>query len=255
MQLMLRSNRRVSLTPAGAAFLAEAKTLLRMADDAVQRTRRVNSGELGELKIGCTALALYTVIPSMITTFQQQMPNIGIKLLQMDTAIQETALRKGEIQVGILHPPIDDPIFTTAEVIQLPFEVVLRSDHPLAEKRTISMASLSGEPFVMWPRDATPRIFDLFVDYCEKAGFTPNIVQQLSPATSIIGMVASGIGVSLLIQPYQQLAIDNVVFRKLRGTPLNLTISAAYRSDDTSAIVTKFIEIAHRSRNPTANNL
>jgi DNA-binding transcriptional LysR family regulator len=169
-QLLERTKRRVQLTAAGQAFLEDARNIIHQVEQAIERSQRVAKGEIGQLRIGFTILALHSVLPPMLATFQNRYPDVKLILHEMTTQAQLEALRHQQIDVGFLHPPILHPPISNSptkeqdlELLEIktePMIVALPSQHPLAQRKRLTMRSLSPYPLIIHPRHEGPVLYD-----------------------------------------------------------------------------------------------
>ena len=245
-QLLHRNRRHVSLTRAGEILLEEARVLLAQADRAVQRVRRTDRGELGELVIGVTQPALFIVYPEILRAFRERLPEVGVVTAELSASEQEAALRAGRIHAGIVHPPLDDPSIACTPIARVAFDVVMSDRNPLASKKNLSLADLAGERFVMFPRRVAPHLYDEILALCRDAGFTPEVVAETGPAQSIIAYAAAELGVGFIASSYQQAHRPGVIYRALVGPRPQMTLGVLYHDDDASPAVRTFIEVACR---------
>src|SRR5262245_42317560 len=98
--LFVRTSRSVSLTPAGPAFLPQARRLLADLDRAIVECRAVAAGGVGHLRIGSIGAGLNSVTPDLVRALRDGVPGLAIQVSQMDTPAQLAALRAGEIDLG-----------------------------------------------------------------------------------------------------------------------------------------------------------
>jgi DNA-binding transcriptional LysR family regulator len=122
--------------------------------------------------------------------------------------------------------------------------VAVAHDHRLARRGTITYADLEGEPFVLWPRATAPETFDDVIQACRAAGFSPRVVQEATSAYTILGLVAAGVGVSVLASSYAARSGDDTVFVPI--TDSRTTLYLAWRGDDPSAARDNLIAVARR---------
>lgn len=243
-QLVSRSRRHVALTRAGEAFSMEARKILRSMDEAVRLARDVEGGTIGQLVIGATSPALFIILPEIIRRYREAMPGIRLSVRTITTAEQEDALRRGDVDVGLLHPPLDDPALPCAEILTTPFDVVMFEGNPLARRREIRLRDLARERFILFPRQVGPRLYDQIISMCQNEGFSPNDIIEAAPAQSIIGMAACGIGVGFVASGLQHFNRPHAVFRRLASPAPFLTISVATKEGAAAKPVTRFLDLA-----------
>jgi len=243
-QLAIRSKRAVALTPAGEAFLVEARKIVRQMDLAGSIARRTDSGEIGRIAVGVTGPALYVVFPEVAQAFRASNPEVGLVVHEMTTSQQEEALRDNDIQLGILHPPIEVDDVACDVIANPAFVLAFPEHHPLAERPSVRMSELAQEPLVLFPRVIAPQLYDTIIALCQSEGFSPRITLEAHPAQSIIAMVASGLGIGFIASPVQQLPRPGVVYRPISGPRPYMNIGVAYRSDAMSPAASIFVQIA-----------
>ncbi|AKA27069.1 LysR family transcriptional regulator [Pseudomonas chlororaphis] len=248
-RLFERTNRRVELSEAGRLFLDEARQVLAQVDKAADVARRAQRGELGELKIGFTSSAPFnSSIPQAIFAFRQRFPEVRLKLREMSSTQVAEALLDESIQVGIMRPlPLPDSL-SVVELLREPLVVVLGSKHPLVagSEAGLQLATLAHEPFVFFPRSYGSGLYAQLLTLARDVGFTPHFAQEAGEAMTIIGLVAAGLGVSVLPASYQRMRIDGVVYRPLLDPEAVSAVWLAQRTDQRSPMARAFVELLTR---------
>src|SRR3954471_458425 len=147
--LFTRSRRRVELTPEGARFLEEARRIAGQLERAVSELRAIGSGERGRLRIGFVSLADFGVLPGLLKSYKAAQPGITLALREMLSPDQAAALASGELDFGLLLPPVAGAARLEHVVVQRErFVVALSARHRLGRGRgRISLRELAGEPF------------------------------------------------------------------------------------------------------------
>jgi DNA-binding transcriptional LysR family regulator len=243
-ELVQRTKRRVALTRAGEAFLIECRKIVANMDHAVHLVREVDRGLSGQIVVGATAPALYIGLPAMIKRYKDLMPGIQVLVRECTTTIQESALRSGEIDVSICHPPLEDATLACIEIARMPFDVVMSDANPLATRDRLYLRDLAGESFIVFARAIAPNMYDIVIAMCREAGFSPKVILEASPAQSIVGMAACGVGIGLIASQMQHFPHPMAVFRSLTGTAPMLTLGAAHRGGTPPIAVQRFVEVA-----------
>ena len=108
-RLFRRTKRRVELTPAGSAFLTEARQTLAQAERTVRAAQRAERGEQGELAVGYVTSATYGPLPDVIRRFRQRFPDVELRLQNLRSVEQRQALVDRRIDVGFVRLPVTDP--------------------------------------------------------------------------------------------------------------------------------------------------
>jgi len=249
-RLFERTNRRVALSAVGRLFLPEARQVLVQLEQAVDVARRAQRGELGELKVGFTASAPFTsTIPRAIRAFRQACPDVHLDLRELSSRGVAEAVHEGRLQVGMLRPlaPLPEEL-VALELFAEPLVAVLPVDHPLAGGREVGvrLAVLGEEPFVFFPRTFGTGLYDQLLGLARAAGFSPRIVQEASEAMTLIGLVATGLGVTVLPASFSRMRIDGVVYRTLLDPGASTAVWLVRRRDEASPLVRRFAELIER---------
>ncbi len=244
-QLLHRTKRVVQLTEPGRIFLTDAMRLLAQTDAAIATVQRAAQGEIGKLAIGYTGPALYTVLPEIVRTFRDRYPDVELTLREICTPDQEAALLADAIQIGFLHPPIDTPL-KLQEVLQESMVVALPEHHPLAAQITVSIKDLAQEPFILFPRSVGPYLYSRILSLCAEAGFSPKVVQEVTPQPTMIGLVAAGIGIAFVSASLQSIHRPGVVYRELQEEAPSLRLAIAWQEEVRSATLQNFLEVVNK---------
>jgi DNA-binding transcriptional LysR family regulator len=246
-QLLIRNRRRVELTPAGEAFLHDARAILSELDGAVSTARRIASGQAGRLRINFVGSALLSIIPAAVQAFRRDRPGVEVEMRERATAEQLRALRAGTIDLGFVRPPVEDLDGLWPElVLREPTVAALPADHPLTRVRRLSIAGLAGEPLVLFPRSQAAGFHDLLIATLAASGQTPRVVQYAPEMTTIVGLVAAGLGVSLVPASVERLALGGVSYRAVPGAPVSELMAVSRQSSDEAPLVGAFIEKARK---------
>jgi DNA-binding transcriptional LysR family regulator len=242
--LLVRTRRRVELTPAGAAFLRDARTVLGELEGAVATARRIDAGQSGRLRINFVGSALFSIVPRMVERFRRSRPGVEIELHERATLEQLRAVRAGMADVGLVRPPIERDVGLRIETVLRERTVAaLPTAHALAALRRVPLRRLAAEPLVLFPREQAPGFHDLLIDSLAGADSVPRVIQYAPEMLTIIGLVAAGTGVSLVPESVQRLALDGVTYRPVSGAPRSELV-AITRADDDTSLVRAFISEA-----------
>ena len=242
--LFTRVGRTARLTVAGEVFLDHARRLLEAAEAAAIAARRAAEGITGRLVVGFVSPATYSVLPTTFRNFRQAAPDVLLELRQLSSGAQAEALRTREIDVGILHPPVEGaPLFGLRVVVDQPFVAALPSGHPLAGERSILPGALAGEPFVIFPRRTGPGLYDRILTLCQASGFSPRVVQEAEQMQTIVSLVAAEVGVALVPASISRSLRDGVEYLELQGTDVRATLAACWRLDTENPVVQTFLDL------------
>jgi DNA-binding transcriptional LysR family regulator len=231
------------LTEAGKVFLAAVKEMPLIAERATAAARRAARGETGSLRVGFTASATFNVVvPSTIRAFRRAYPDIDLTLEEANTAPLITRLRDGTLDAAYLRPgaPGTDEL-QVRQLSEEPMVVALPKRHRAAAFEQIDLALLKDDPFLLFPRETAPTLYDTVVGACRKAGFEPIIGQFVPHMASIVNLVAAELGVSIVPASMMQVRVTGIVYRQTAGPSPTTQLALAYRRGETSPVLRNFI--------------
>ena len=242
-QLLERSNRGVSLTPAGMVFFEETRAVLARLEHAKKETLRANRSDIGMLSIGFVSIADYGILPPALKTFRSNYPLVEVQLHELTTDAQIRELRAARLDLGIGLGPVDEP--------DLEFELVLReelvlaapSGHPAAKgDGALDLRALSKENFIVPPREIAPGLYDLIISYCRSFGFAPRITQHARQMQTVISLVSCGMGFALVPSSLRNLKRTGVRYRQLRGKAASIELGILRLRNSDTPLKDRFAE-------------
>lgn len=245
-KLFDRKKRPLQLTRAGQTLLEEAYVTLAQLDQAVHKTQRIYRGELGYLTVGFTSSIANSVLPEILHTFRAQYPAVNLLLIEESSGSQLQGLRdrRTDIIFAYQYQEIaETQDLSMIALLQEPLVVVLPANHPLASQSTVSLAALTEEPFVMPLHQVVSGLSSQIYHLCSQAGFIPKVAQEAIFMVTILGLVAGGLGVSLLPASVQSLQRQGVVYRPIQEQTPATQLTALWRSANTSAALRNFLTV------------
>jgi DNA-binding transcriptional LysR family regulator len=169
---------------------------------------------------------------------------VRLLLSELSTADQQKALDNGAIEVGFLREPIEGGALTCKTILREPFMVVLPPRHPLtARPDEIDLAEVAAEPFVHFPREVAPTLYDQVMEICRGAGFTPLVTQVASEWLTIVGLVEAGLGVSVVPSSFRKLGWGGVQYRPLSNVKKLTSIALCYKAESLSSQGEGFVRL------------
>ena len=231
------------LTEAGKAFLTAVKEMPLIAERATAAARRAARGETGSLRVGFTASATFNVVvPSTIRAFRRAYPDIDLTLEEANTAPLITRLREGTLDTAFLRPgAAGTDELQVRRLSEEPMVVALPKRHHAAAFEQIDLSLLKDDPFLLFPRETAPTLYDTVVDACRKAGFEPIIGQLVPHVASIVNLVAAELGVSIVPASMMQVRVTGIAYRQIAGQSPMTQLALAYRRGETSPVLRNFI--------------
>jgi DNA-binding transcriptional LysR family regulator len=238
-ELFHRTSRRVELSDAGRAFLVEVRLTLAQAERAVDAARDAASGKTGHLRVGFVGSAADGPLPQMVGDFRQSLPGVSLTLSELSVDEQLEALSRGQLDLGFVRGPAEEKGLKFAQVFHEPLVAAVPEGHRLARRKQLTGGNLRDEPLVLLAREEVPGLFDQVIAICQQHGFSPAVEQQATSIQAVLGLVAAGLGVSLLPKSVESLRRTGVRFVPLRGS--RTTLEVAWREDDRSPVLASFL--------------
>jgi DNA-binding transcriptional LysR family regulator len=246
-QLFVRTQRKVQLTEAGERLRDHARTILDRVEFCEQDLKAVAAGKAGQLRVGFTAASsLLSPFPALIHSFRLRYPEIDVTLREASTLEQIGLLQSRDLDVGVIRRP-QRPMTAGISIRKLRTDnlvVAMHAAHPLTERDPIHIADLSGERFIFFPRKMGVGIYDQFIALCSRRGFMPNVVQEAQSATTIIGLVAAGLGIAIVPSGLSYIRIPNVAFKDLADQDAQTDLLLASRAGEENPRVAHLVHLA-----------
>ncbi|SDC26813.1 DNA-binding transcriptional regulator, LysR family [Mycolicibacterium neoaurum] len=256
-QLIDRTTRTVTLTPAGVAFLPDARRILQLAESAALTVKRVPAGDLGTVVVGFTAASAHAVLPRLLDRTREKLPDVKLELREMVSSVQLEALMSGDIDLGMARPPLKRPGIVSRPLLHEQLVAALPAGHPLVgQARQLTLNDLDGEDVVMYSPVEARYFNELLISTFTIAGATPRYVQFVTQVHTMLVLVRSGIGIALVPASAATLHPEGVVFRTIgafRERPVEL--DACWRQDSTNPALLRLLRDVLPAREWTTDDL
>ena len=217
-ELFERTTRRVDLTAAGTAYLARARSILREVDDAAEEARLVAAGRLGRLTIGCVGSVTYSLLPRLARGLATGLPGVEVSFRgEMLVPDQVAALAAGEIDLALLRTPVRDPALAVRPLRRDRLVLAVPADHAIAGRRRVGVRALRDVDLIVHSGRRAAVMFDRVVGLCRDAGFEPRIRHEVAETSTLVTLVAGGLGVAVVPEPVGELTLDGVRYVPLTG--------------------------------------
>ncbi|MDP2012555.1 MAG: LysR substrate-binding domain-containing protein [Phenylobacterium sp.] len=242
--LFHRERRRLRLTAEGWRFLDQARALLAHAAGVEQQAKAAGRGEGGRLSLGFVEGAVHAgVLGRALRRFRHERPGVGIELRAMRSGDQVQALREGALDVAHVYtPPAESAGLRIALVAEEPYRLAIPADHRLAADTHLVEARLDGEAFIALPEQGNPQARAEWIAACRASGFAPDVRIEAVEPTTILGLVAAGVGLAMVQESLAGAAPAGVVMRPLPTFPLRMRVFAVV-SESASAAARAYFEL------------
>ena len=242
-----RTTRRVDLTVAGQAYLERARAILTSVEDAAEQARQISAGAVGHLTIGCVGSATYSLLPALSRRLTAELPGVEFSFRgELLVPAQAEALRTGEIDVAILRPPITDAALTARTLRTERLVVALPVDHPLATRQHLAVADLRDTDLIIHAADRRSAMYDIVLRLCHDAGFEPRVRHQVGETSTLVTLVAGGLGVAVVPEPVTAHTLDGVTYVPLTDRAATVDLAVAHRTDRREPHLLRTVETIER---------
>lgn len=196
-QLFEREGRNVKLLPIGKIFLIHAKEAMKAIDYAKKQMDEYIDPERGSIKIGFPTSLASSLLPRVLSEFKSTYPNIHFHLRQGSYNFLIDAVKDRELDIAFIGPVLtEDPNVNGDVLFQEKLHLLTPNNHRLSKRKSIYLTELKDEDFVLFPKGY---IFErLVIDACNSVGFHPHVTTEGEDLDAIKGMVAAGIGITIL---------------------------------------------------------
>lgn len=243
-QLFDRSATGVALTKNGAVFLTEARRQLDLWSGLSATAGRIKRGSFERLRVGVTPIGLLSQVPEIIQAWSRRFPEVHIDLVDAVSNELERQVAQGVLDIAFVHPPLAEPTNAQRTLFEVPLVAVLRSDHAQARNTSTSLVDLGDDTFIVVRRSIGPAAYDRIITACMAAGFSPRIGHEVTTSLALIGLVAAGAGVGLVIEPLTCVQRPGVAYVPLDPSSLSLSFAISWRDPAFERLADEWAAIA-----------
>jgi DNA-binding transcriptional LysR family regulator len=261
--LVDRTSRGAHLTDAGRALVAHAEAVLASMSAAEAELEAIAGVRGGRVRLASFPTAGASIVPPAVACFTERHPEVELSLIEAEPELSAGMLRAAELEVALVfeYRSLAQPEFARLyEGIELehllddPMYLALPRDHPAARKPRVRLGDLADEVWIQ--NDATGPCGRLHLAACNAAGFDPRVAFQSEDYNVVQGLIAAGVGISLLPALALVNVREDIVIRSLgRSAPSRrvavATAAGRYRSPATEAMLGILHEVADELALPT----
>ena len=253
--LFERSQQRIRLTTDGRTFLEETRAFLTHANRLESMARRLGRGDEGGLCIGYLENAMHSgVLPAALRTLREGRPDVHIALYSYHSAEQLTGLRQRSLDLALVSEPpaADDPELESTQVLDDPMLLAIPEGHPLARAEHFKPADLAAQKWIGVMHKESALRHDHFIAACAKAGFTPDIAMEATEPLTALGLVAAGLGMTMVQQSLRHQAPAGVVLRELSWFSFRSALWAVWHRVNLRPLVEHFRTVLLQTGAPSS---
>ncbi len=241
----------VRLTDAGELLVGHADAVLGRLEDAEAELNELLGMESGRLRMSSLTSAAATIMPLAIAEFRQRLPGVELSVSMVDPPGLLPLLRTGELDIALGndsgHAALAD--IESVHLFDEPMLIALPTEHPLAHRKTLALADLAEERWMLGTTTSCPDA-GRFIRACHRTGFEPRIAFHNDDYTAILGFVAAGVGVAPIPEMVVRNPPGNVSICALGPDTLTRSIVASmpagYRPRPATAMIAILQQVSER---------
>lgn len=238
-QLFERSKRNVKLTEAGVFLRDRWQFLLEEINRSHRQARKIHQGLWGSIIIGYPGSIVYGYLPELITNLSDALPELKVELLEPIDVSFEQLLLNHQMDLAFRRDPAENPALQSICLYSEPLSLVVPKNHRLDDTNFQGLQDVKEERFILSGLHQKTFYVNSLRQIFNDHHFTPNVCIESDFGTMILGLVAKGLGISILPASYAYSAMPDVRFIKL---PYSISLYVIWRKEDNSSLLANVLE-------------
>ncbi|MEK7723478.1 MAG: LysR substrate-binding domain-containing protein [Acidobacteriota bacterium] len=243
-QLFERDKRNVKLTAAGEFLKTEFTKILTDVESVTRHAKQISDGEIGTICIGHPASITFSVLPEILSKVSQKHPNIVAQMTEVDVIDVDSSLLTHRIDIAFSRELPKSKKLASKLLLTENFALVVSANHPINQKKKINLSDLKDERFVLpslaGKSEHAAQLRAIFAE----AGFAPHVHFESDFGSTLLGLVAKGLGVSLMPFSYSHYLTEEVRFITI---PATSTLYATWRKNENNGVLQNFLKVIENS--------
>lgn len=241
--LFVRSHRGVELTPAGTAFLEDARRIVDLSVSSGIRSRSAARGEMGQLNVAYFGTAVLRTVPQLLRAFLAKVPTATCSLVQMSKDAQIQALAEGTIHIGFGRFYPHHPDVKVAHVLEEKLFIASTETIGTRGAKTCRISDLRSHRVVLYPQGGRPNWADAIIGLFKIARIAPNVAGIVEDVNAALALTYAGVGITVVPESVASMRWPGLTFTELGGPRATIPVSCIYRNDSRSPILATFIRL------------
>lgn len=241
-QLFVRHNRKVQLTPAGLLLKTELSRTLKDIDNILDSAKLLQEGKQGKLNFGYVGSAMLEIIPDVLLRFKKEHPNVQFGLKEMDNQKQIDHLLSQKIDIGFVRLNRAPRGLIIKPILQETFCLILPKNHPINCANFNDLSQFKNESFILFDPSYSPSYYEKVMQIFDDSNFSPIVTHNTIHAASIYKLVENNFGLSIVPKSLLQGYTMNIKFIELTNIPQRTTLSVVWNTNNRNPILKSLIE-------------
>lgn len=216
--LLERTTRHVSTTAVGQELLPLVRRMIEEFDASLFAVRDVSARRSGQITIACLPTAAFYFLPAVIKRFNDDYPNIRFRILDLPAMEGLQAVARGEVEFGVNLMGASDPDLIFDSLLEDPFVLACRRDHPLATKKVVDWADL--EPYRLITVSRTSGNRTLLDAALARSNLKLRWFYEVTHLSTSLGLVEADVGISVLPKLATPQSEHPILVTRTIGSPL-----------------------------------
>ncbi|MFA9275176.1 MAG: LysR family transcriptional regulator [Candidatus Aquirickettsiella gammari] len=241
--LFERNKRNVKLTPAGEFLRDQYAKLLADYESVTRRASLIAAGEIGAIRIGHPASITFSILPDLLLALHQQHPHVVAQMIEVDAADVDSYLLSHRIDIAFNRETAKAKDLISSHLMTENFALVVPAHHRFANKRELKLQDLyklKDEEFVLPALTGKSEHASQLRAIFQEAGFDPIIHVESDFGVTLLGLVAKGLGISIMPISYSHHLKHEVNFIKI---PPTSSLLALWRAGDANPALQIFLRV------------
>ena len=250
--LLNRAVRPVALTDAGQLLAGHTESVLEHLATAEAQLDALRGLRAGRLRLAAFGSAYATFLPAAIAQFRGRHPDVQLELVDAEPDVSLPLLRTGEADLVITYrfqnaEGDTDERLEAMHLLDDEQRAVLPRRHRLAARKSVSMADLADEDWIVPRRGGPARGYrDGLERLCAGAGFAPRIAFETDDLQAVQTFVGAGLGIALMHDLTMPTRRESIVVRPITGPRLTRPVHAVTAAGRRTPGATAMLEILAR---------
>lgn len=240
--LFVRDAKNLRLTQAGRVLRQKAEILLRNVEDIKTAMKRIGKKGNTWLNIGFVPSTIYGFLPDFLRHYRKSHPQVEVSLLELMGQDQIHSLKSGAIDIGLGRMLFEDPLIKQEVLVEEPLKLVVPKSHPLSKRSTVDLNELQNMPLILYPVRPRPNYSDQISALFFKRNLQINIIQEVQELQTTLGLVASGIGISIVPESVMKMRTLDVVYIPFKDKSLTSSVVMSYLDRELTPELHQFIK-------------
>lgn len=252
--LFFRSNRNVSLTPAGMIFYKAFTQMSEIYQDAHKKAEGIYSEKSRRLRIGCVdGMEMGGILNTLFKSFREHFPNVEFQLERHSPNNLIKELNKDKLDAIITLESFveSDPHLSSTVFLTTHHKLFYSANSPLALNVPLDISNFENETFIVLAPSALPSVRDSFFVWCKENSFSPKNIKYVPNVESQMLSVEAGLGVTLADSLFRLNVNPNLKSFELK-TSHNILI--VWKTESENLLIPSFAKLASQINSSNLNN-